>query len=69
MIAYNGETLSVTSMFTKRQLLDWDVPREDAYAVMQKNRNMSSLAWMDVYNMYNLKRKEKLVTRNYNPTF
>lgn len=69
MIAYNGETLSVTSMFTKRQMLDWDTPREDAYAVMQKNRNMSSLAWMDVHNMYNLKRKEKLVTRNYNPTF
>lgn len=36
---------------------------------MQKNRNMSSLAWMDVHNMYNFKRKEKLVTRNYNPTF
>lgn len=24
---------------------------------------------MDVHNMYNFKRKEKLVTRNYNPTF
>lgn len=39
MIANNGETLSMTSMLTKRQLLDWN-----GYAVMQKNRNMSSLA-------------------------
>lgn len=69
MITYNGETLSVTSMFTKRQLLAWDTPREDAYRVMQKGRNMSSLAWMGVHNMYNSKRKEKLFSRKYNPMF